>query len=159
MTVQVLFVCLGNICRSPSAEGVFRALVEREGYRGQIACDSAGTGAWHIGKPPDSRAQAAALRRGYDLSGLRARQAEPGDFTRFDIVCAMDRENLRNLRAIAPRDFSGLGLMMDWAPELALDEVPDPYYGGGDGFERVLDMLEAASGGLLDHIVAERLTA
>lgn len=159
MTVNVLFVCLGNICRSPTAEGVFRALVEREGYRGRIACDSAGTGAWHLGKPPDERAQAAAARRGYDLSGFRARQAEPGDFQRFDLVCAMDRSNLKNLRAIAPRDYAGLGMMMAYAPDLGLDEVPDPYYGAGDGFERVLDMLEAASGGLLNHIVEERLTA
>ncbi|MEQ8667457.1 MAG: low molecular weight protein-tyrosine-phosphatase [Rhodospirillales bacterium] len=159
MTVNVLFVCLGNICRSPTAEGVFRALVEREGYRGQIACDSAGTGAWHLGKPPDGRAQAAAARRGYDLSSLRARQAEPGDFARFDYVCAMDRSNLRNLQALAPRGYGGLGLMMAYAPELAVDEVPDPYYGEGDGFERVLDLLEAASGGLLAHIVAEKLSA
>jgi len=158
--VNVLFVCLGNICRSPTAEGVFRALVEREGYAGRIACDSAGTGAWHIGNPPDGRATETAARRGVDLSGLRARQATPADFERFDYVVAMDRSNADNLRRLASRGFEDrVRLMMSFAPELAIDEVPDPYYGAGDGFERVLDMIEAASGGLLAEIVETRLTA
>jgi len=158
--VNVLFVCLGNICRSPSAEGVFRALVEREGLSEAITCDSAGTGSWHIGKPPDARATEAAAGRGYDLSGFRARQASPRDFDDFDLVIAMDRSNHANLAAMAPAGREDrLRMMMSFAPDLAIDEVPDPYYGGGDGFERVLDMLEAASGGLLDHIRAERLTS
>lgn len=160
MTVNVLFVCLGNICRSPTAEGVFRALVEREGLADRIACDSAGTGAWHIGNPPDGRATEAAAGRGIDLSGLRARQAMPGDFERFDYVVAMDRSNADNLRRIAPDGFEDrIRLMMSFAPDLAIDEVPDPYYSAGDGFERVLDMIEAASGGLLAEILETRLTA
>lgn len=158
--VNVLFVCLGNICRSPTAEGVFRDLIAREGHARDIACDSAGTGAWHIGKPPHGPAIAAAARRGYDLSGLRARQAEPADFARFDMIVAMDRRNLRDLRAIAPPGGEDrLSLMMRYAPDLGLDEVPDPYSGGAGDFERVLDMLEAATGGLLAHIVETRLSA
>jgi len=151
--VNVLFVCLGNICRSPTAEGVFRHLVRAEGLNGRIATDSAGTGAWHVGNPPDPRAQAAAKRRGVDLADLRARQAKPEDFTRFDYLIAMDRRNLRDLHSIAPKGQEGrLHLFLSFAPELDLAEVPDPYYGGDDGFEAVLDMVAAASRGLLDHI-------
>jgi len=151
--VQVLFVCLGNICRSPTAEGVFRHLVEREGLTDSITIDSAGTGAWHIGDPPDSRAQATAHQRGIDLSGQRARQVADGDFTRFDYVIAMDRSNHVTLTALAPpgtRD--RIRLFLDFAPEIGEREVPDPYYGGPDGFDIVLDMVEAASRGLLGDI-------
>lgn len=158
--VNVLFVCLGNICRSPSAEGVFRAMVEREGLGDEITCDSAGTSDWHIGNPPDERATEAAARRGYDLTPLRARQATSRDFEDFDIVIAMDRSNHAKLQALAPAGREDrLHMMTAFAPELAIDEVPDPYYGAGDGFERVLDMLEATSNGLLDHIRAKHLSA
>lgn len=151
--VNVLFVCLGNICRSPTAEGVFRHLVRAEGLDGRIATDSAGTGNWHVGNAPDRRAQAAARRRGVDLSDLRARQAIADDFARFDYVIAMDRRNLRDLQAIAPKEHEGrLHLFLSFAPHLGIAEVPDPYYGGDDGFEAVLDMVGAASHGLLDHI-------
>ncbi len=158
--VNVLFVCLGNICRSPTAEGVFRALVEREGYAGQIRCDSAGTRSWHIGSPPDGRATEAAARRGIDLTPLRARQTSARDFARFDYVIAMDRSNADNLRRMAPRGSEDrIRMMLSFAPDLGIDEVPDPYFGAGDGFERVLDMIEAASGGLLADIVETRLSA
>ncbi len=151
--VQVLFVCLGNICRSPSAEGVFRALVEAEGLGDAIGVDSAGTGAWHIGEPPDRRAQAAAKRRGVDLSGQRARQAGAGDFKRFDLIVAMDRDNHGNLSALCPpgQDHR-LRLFLDFAPGSDISDVPDPYYGGEGGFDTVLDLIEDASQGLLAHI-------
>jgi protein-tyrosine phosphatase len=151
--VNVLFVCLGNICRSPSAEAVFRALVEREGLAGRIAVDSAGTGDWHIGKPPDPRAQKAARRRGFELSGLRARQAGPEDFRRFDYVLAMDRDNHADLADLCPPgEDHRLALLLDFAPGIDLDDVPDPYYGGAEGFEQMLDLIEVASRGLLAHI-------
>lgn len=151
--VNVLFVCLGNICRSPTAEGVFRELVRREGLDGVIATDSAGTSGWHIGAPPDDRAQAAARRRGVDLSDLRGRQTRAQDFMDFDYLLAMDRRNHAALAQMAPKGREGrLHLFLAFAPELGLTEVPDPYYGDGNGFETVLDMIEAASQGLLDHI-------
>ncbi|MEO5335778.1 MAG: low molecular weight phosphotyrosine protein phosphatase [Magnetospirillum sp. WYHS-4] len=151
--VRVLFVCLGNICRSPTAEGVFRALVEKEGLAGHIHVDSAGTGAYHVGEPPDARSQAAAARRGVDLSPLRARQAVREDFHRFDYVLAMDRDNLRNLQALCPKgEEHRLRLFLDFAPQAGRREVPDPYYGGPQGFDTVLDLAEAASRGLLAHI-------
>lgn len=151
--VRVLFVCLGNICRSPTAEGVFRALAEREGLAGRIEVDSAGVGSWHVGSPPDRRAQRAARRRGIDLSGQRARQAEAQDFRRFDYVVAMDPANRRELeRLCPPGEEHRLHLLMDFAPELGRRDVPDPYYGGAGGFEAVLDMIERASQGLLAHI-------
>ncbi len=151
--VNVLFVCLGNICRSPSAEGVFRACVEREGLSDRIAIDSAGTGDWHVGNPPDPRAQAAALRRGIDLSGLRARVARPEDFHRFDYVLAMDHENLADLARMCPEGMeSRLALFLDFAPALGQRHVPDPYYGGARGFEVMLDLIEGGSRELLAHI-------
>ena len=151
--VSVLFVCMGNICRSPTAEGVFRTLVEREGLAERIGIDSAGTHAYHVGNPPDSRAQAAARARGVDLSHQRARKAVAGDFDRFDYVIAMDRDNHENLLAIAPRGREDrVRLFLEFAKGVSHREVPDPYYGGGRGFEDVLDMVEAASEGLLDHI-------
>ena len=150
--IKVLFVCLGNICRSPTADGVFRQVVEQRGLTEQIKVDSAGTAAYHVGNPPDHRSTLAAKKRGYDLSFLRARQAVVEDFEEFDYVLAMDHENLLNLKAIKPSNFTGyLGLFLDFA-EVSESEVPDPYYGGDSGFEHVLDLVEAASEGLLQAI-------
>ena len=151
--VNVVFVCLGNICRSPTAEGVFRAIVEGHGLGPRIGIDSAGTGAYHTGEPADQRAQAAARRRGFDLSTIRARKATAGDFRRFDYVLAMDRENQAALSRICPPgEEHRLSLFLDYAPQLGRRDVPDPYYGGGNGFELVLDLIEAASEGLLADI-------
>ena len=154
-TVSVLFVCLGNICRSPTAEAVFRALCQREGLEGRIRIDSAGTGAWHIGEAPDRRAQAAARQRGVDLSALRARTVVAEDFQDFDYLLAMDQDNLDALEALRPAGFSGqLGLFLAYAPQCGETAVPDPYYGGEDGFGRVLDLVEEASAGLLSELRA-----
>lgn len=150
--MKVLFVCLGNICRSPTAEGVFRHKLRAAGLEDRVQVDSAGTGGWHVGKAPDSRTRQAALRRGYDLSAQRARQVEVDDFQRFDLILAMDQSNLRNLKALRPADArADLDLYLRRF-ELALDEVPDPYYGGEDGFEQVLDLIEQASDALLLEI-------
>lgn len=149
---KVLFVCLGNICRSPSAHGVFQALLDEQGLNNQVEVDSAGTAAYHIGKAPDPRSTAAATKRGVDLSPLRARQAVLDDFSAFDYILAMDSENLSNLARLKPANYQGhLGLFLDFAqtPE---SEVPDPYYGDDQGFEHVLDLVEMASQGLLDVI-------
>jgi protein-tyrosine phosphatase len=151
--IRVLFICMGNICRSPTAEAVFRAYVEEAGLSQRILVDSAGTHDYHIGDPPDARAQHAAKLRGYDMSRLRGRQAEAADFNRFDYVLAMDRANLAILQRLRPHDSaSHLGLFLEYAQRHEEREVPDPYYGGGDGFERVLDMVEDAAEGLLRHI-------
>ncbi|MEK9755392.1 MAG: low molecular weight protein-tyrosine-phosphatase, partial [Rhodospirillaceae bacterium] len=156
--VKVLFVCLGNICRSPTAEGVFRALVEDAGLGGVVEVDSAGTSDWHIGEPPDQRGTEAARRRGYDLSNLRARQVKAGDFDRFDYVIAMDQANLAKLSALAPVGTGEkLSLFLAFAPEIGKREVPDPYYGGPQDFDDVLDMIEVASRGLLADICARHL--
>lgn len=153
MTTKVLFVCLGNICRSPTAHGVFESLVTQRRLDKRITVDSCGTGDWHIGHAPDSRATAEAVGRGYDLSHLRARQVRVSDFDEFDFVLAMDEQNLADLRAMCPAHFTGhLGLFLPFAEDGELDEVPDPYYGGDEGFTRVLDMIEAASEGLLREI-------
>ncbi|HWX34437.1 MAG TPA: low molecular weight protein-tyrosine-phosphatase [Steroidobacteraceae bacterium] len=147
---SVLFVCLGNICRSPTAEGVFRQLLVREAPELRVEVDSAGTADYHVGNPPDLRSQRAALARGIDLSGLRARRVTPGDFTRFDLILAMDRDNLRELQAMRPKHAPArLQLFLEYAPELRRLEVPDPYYGDARGFEEVLDLSAAASRGLL----------
>ena len=147
---RVLFVCLGNICRSPTAEGVFRHLVASRGLEHRIEADSCGTAEWHIGKAPDARSVAAARRRGYSLEPLRARQLCWEDFYAFDYILAMDESNLDNVRREAPLDYAGhIGLFLDFAAEVAEREVPDPYYGAGDGFVRVLELVEAASEGLL----------
>lgn len=147
--MKVLFVCLGNICRSPTAEGVVRALAAREFAGLSIEVDSAGTAGYHVGEPPDRRTIAAARRRGYDLAGLRARQVIPADFTRFDHVLAMDRANLAQLERRAHGNATAqLGLFMEFAAGEG-DEVPDPYYGGIENFERVLDLCEAAARGFL----------
>ena len=151
--VSVLFVCMGNICRSPTAHGIFRRLIEQEGLADRILIDSAGTHAYHIGKPPDERAQATAIKRGFDLSDLRARQAAAVDFETFDYVLAMDRENREILASLCPAGYEErLSLFLDYAPDLGIEEVPDPYWGGEQGFEQVFDMLEAASLGLLEEI-------
>lgn len=150
---KVLFVCLGNICRSPTADGIFRELIKREKLDQKIIVDSAGTGDWHIGKAPDSRTVAAAKKRGYDLSVLRARQVITADFDEFDYVLAMDSANLRDLHSLRPTHFTGhLGLFLDFGSRKTHREVPDPYYGGNDGFELVLDLVEEAAEGLLSHI-------
>jgi protein-tyrosine phosphatase len=157
--VSVLFVCMGNICRSPTAQGVFERLVEREGLEGEVHTDSAGTGSWHVGSPPDERAQESSRRRGIDLSRQRARQFEPKDFDRFDYIVVMDRENYRDVLSHAsPENERKVRLFMDYAPEAGVSEVPDPYYGGPDGFERVLDLIEDAAEGLLAGIRAEHLS-
>jgi low molecular weight protein-tyrosine phosphatase len=151
--VSVVFVCMGNICRSPTAEAVFRHFVESAGLSAHIDVDSAGTHDYHIGDPPDQRTQRAARQRGYDMGALRGRQVEAGDFHRFDYVLAMDRGNLAILQNLAPPD-SGIQaqLFLEFARHHAESEVPDPYYGSEDGFERVLDMVEDAAQGLLQEI-------
>ena len=151
--MKILFVCLGNICRSPTAEAVFRAVAAREAPELMIEVDSAGTAGYHVGEPPDLRTRQAASRRGYDMSSLRARIVEPRDFEDFDFILAMDRENLKVLNHRAPvqaRD--RVRLFLEFAPDAATTEVPDPYYGGPNGFEEVLDLVEAATQGLLQHL-------
>lgn len=151
--VKVLFVCMGNICRSPTAHGVFSGLVREQGLEHLIEVDSAGTHAYHIGNCPDPRTQQIALKRGVDLSQLRARRVQRGDFARFDYILAMDEENIENLAPLCPAEFRDkLKLFLEFAPELNQREVPDPYYGGTSGFERVLYLVEAASVGLLEDI-------
>jgi protein-tyrosine phosphatase len=147
---RVLFVCLGNICRSPTAEGVLRQVAAREAPRLALEIDSAGTADYHIGAPPDLRSQRAAQRRGIDISGLRARQVTQDDFESFDLILAMDRENLRELSAMKPNNSrAALKLFLEYAPELNLRDVPDPYYLDAGAFEAVLDLTTAASRGLL----------
>ena len=151
--VRVLFVCMGNICRSPTAEGVFKGLVEQAGLSASIISDSAGTHDYHVGDPPDPRSQRSAGKRGYDLRGLRARQVNRQDFDDFDYVLAMDETNLRLLRDLCPpRQAHKLRLFMEFGDETQPREVPDPYYGGPQGFERVLDLVEQSARGLLDHL-------
>lgn len=152
--IKVLFVCLGNICRSPTAHGVLERKLAVAGLSDRVEVDSAGTAAWHVGKQPDLRSQQAARKRDYDLSHLRARQAVANDFLEFDYVLAMDNENLENLQSIFPHD-----LVVKTQPRLfladystqGLSQVPDPYYGGESGFESVLDMVEDAC----DQLIAE----
>lgn len=149
---SVLFVCMGNICRSPTAEGVFRYHVETAGMAERIEIDSAGTHAYHVGEPADRRARAAAEKRGMSLEGIRARRVSSDDFERFDYIIAMDEDNLARLRDEAPAEHRHkLRLFLEFA-ELDEREVPDPYYGGAAGFERVLDLVEEASRGLLETL-------
>jgi protein-tyrosine phosphatase len=151
--ISVVFVCMGNICRSPTAEAVFRHYVENAGMSGQIMIDSAGTHDYHIGDKPDARAQRAAQQRGYDMSQLRGRQVGESDFRQFDYVLAMDRANLAILQNITPPGSDTRAqLFLEYARHHNEREVPDPYYGGADGFERVLDMVEDAAQGLLENI-------
>src|SRR5882762_3726 len=149
----VLFVCTGNICRSPTAEAIFRKLAADAGMAGALQADSAGTHAYHVGEPPDPRAQAAAARRGYDLSALRARRIEAADFQRFDLILAMDHDHHAILSRMAGSSAGPkLKLMMSYARRFKERDVPDPYYGGPQEFERVLDMLEDAAKGLLESL-------
>lgn len=149
---------MGNICRSPTAEGVFSALVRQHGLDERVLVDSAGTHAYHVGNPPDPRACAAALRRGVDLSTQRARRVADDDFDAFDYILVMDRENLELVVERCPvHRRERVTLFLSYAPHLGVDEVPDPYYGGMAGFERVLDMIEAAAEGLLNDIRRRRL--
>ena len=151
----ILFVCLGNICRSPTAEAVFRQRAARQGLADRWLIDSAGTGDYQIGEPPDVRAVQHARKRGYDLGARRARQVSADDFERFDWILAMDRSNLSALDALRPSAYQGhLGLLLDFAPELGVRDVPDPYEGGAHGFERVLDLIEPACDGLIAHLSA-----
>ena len=151
--IAVLFVCMGNICRSPTAEGVFRNLVRQEDLAHLIHTDSAGTHAYHVGNPPDARAQETAERRGIELHDLRARRVSEEDFDLFDYVLAMDSDNYEILSELCPPGYeSRLRLFMEFAPHLNIPEVPDPYYGGASGFERVFDMVDEAAKGLLEDI-------
>lgn len=156
-SVSILFVCLGNICRSPTAEAVFRRRVTDAGLEERIHIDSAGTGDWHIDKAPDRRASAAAARRGYELDRLRARQVSAEDFHRFDLILAMDDNNLADLQALRPADDDALlARFLDVLGEDGPHEVPDPYYGGDDGFDHVLNLVEKASDLWLERL-RERL--
>lgn len=158
MTCKLLFVCLGNICRSPSAEAIMNSLIEQKGLTQQISCDSAGTGAYHVGSPPDRRMTAAAKVQGIDLGG-KARQFNSTDFEQFDLILAMDQENYRNIllpdaaKAYRHKVF----LMCDFCTRHPDREVPDPYYGGAEGFNYVIDLLKDACEGLLDKIVGDRV--
>ena len=138
MSVSVLFVCLGNICRSPTAHAVFEQLVQREGLGREIRVDSAGTGSWHIGEPPDARATEAAMKRGYSMEHQRARQVQRDDFLHFNYILPMDFDNMAELDAMRPATFNGeLRLFLEFSDKLTEFEVPDPYYGSGDGFDFV----------------------
>lgn len=151
--VRVLFVCLGNICRSPTAHGVFQKFVDQAGLSADITVDSAGTSNWHIDEAPDRRSSEAALAAGYDLSSLRGRQVARKDFEKFDYILAMDESNLADLEELCPSSFSGhLGLFLEFARNKNYQEVPDPYHGGEEGFGLVLSLIEDASAGLLKHL-------
>jgi len=155
-THRILFVCLGNICRSPMAEGVFRRVVEEECILDRFEIDSAGLGDWHVGQAPDTRAQAAASSRGIDISGQSARQVEPEDFARFDLLLVMDRSNFAELKRRAPGDARAkVRHFLDFAPHVATKDVPDPFFGGAEGFDHALDLIEEAAHGLLASLVGE----
>jgi protein-tyrosine phosphatase len=155
MTPSILFVCLGNICRSPLAEGVFRDLAAREGV--EVEVDSAGTGDWHLGHPPDKRAQAVATKNGVDIRELRARMITAGDFRRFDYIVAMDACNLANLEAMRPEGVRAkVGRLLDYTSEAGVPDVPDPYYGGPEGFEETYTLVMAGAKGLLEHVKGEQ---
>jgi len=155
--IRVLFVCLGNICRSPAAEGVFLHLIEQQGLRDAFEVDSAGTGGWHVGKAADPRMRSAAARRGLQLPS-RARQLQPADLTRFDHILTMDADNLSAVLALARRHESSARIapITEHCRRLRASEVPDPYYGGAEGFDQVLDLLEDACSGLLQTLLAQR---
>lgn len=154
--MKILFCCMGNICRSPTAEAVFRRLIEQRGLEDKVLADSAGTHGYHVGEAPDPRTQQAARARGYDLSGLRARKVAPADLDFFDLILAMDRSNLDVLRRLCPPDRQHrVKLFMSYARNFDDDEVPDPYYGLGHGFDLVLDMVEDAAQGLVDAVARE----
>lgn len=154
--IRVLFVCMGNICRSPTAQGVFEALLREKGWQDRIEVDSAGTHAYHVGGPPDGRAQQEARRRNIDLSRQRARRVDDADFERFDYILAMDAVNMAELRARCPSQLSHkLHLFLEFAADTADKDVPDPYYGGANGFGVVLDLVELGSQGLLEFLQAQ----
>jgi protein-tyrosine phosphatase len=156
METRILMVCMGNICRSPTAEAVLRALAAREPPGLALEVDSAGTHDYHIGEAPDRRSQATARAHGYELAQLRARELVPGDFMRFDYILAADRENLRAAQAMAPAaPRARLQLLLDYAPAQPLREVPDPYYGGPADFEHVVGLCEQAARGLIAHLQAD----
>lgn len=151
MNTRVLFVCMGNICRSPMAEGVFRHLIRQAGLDDVVKVESAGTHAFHVGEAPDKRAAATVAKRGYDISDLRARRVEDADFERFDLILAMDWDNLSLLQQQAPKKaHHKLQLLMRFATEHESATIPDPYYGAQQGFEQALDFIEDACAGLLD---------
>jgi protein-tyrosine phosphatase len=151
--VKVLFVCMGNICRSPTAEGVLRHFLRQNKLEGRVEVDSAGTHGYHVGEAPDARTQRAAASRGYDLSSMRARKVAPQDLDYFDLILAMDQNNIEVLKRICPPEkYERLGLFMSYATNFDDNEVPDPYYGLGHGFDMVLDMVEDAARGLVESI-------
>jgi protein-tyrosine phosphatase len=155
-THRLLFVCLGNICRSPMAEGAFRRVAEEEGVLQRFELDSAGLGNWHVGQAPDKRAQAAARRRGMDISSQCARQIVRGDFARFDLLLAMDGTNEAELERLAlPEQRAKIRRFLDFAPHLTTRDVPDPFFGGGEEFDRALDLIEEAARGLLITLLDE----
>jgi protein-tyrosine phosphatase len=159
-THRILFVCLGNICRSPMAEGVFRRVAEEEGLIDRFEIDSAGLGDWHIGQAPDHRAQKAARSRGVDISDQSARQVVDEDFDRFDLLLVMDRSNYAELKARAPHEARAkIRPFLDFAPHVGTSDVPDPFFGGAEGFDRALDLIEAAARGLLASLAGEELGA
>jgi len=150
---HIFFVCLGNICRSPTAEAVFRKKAAKAGF--DCFIDSAGTGGWHQGDPPDPRSIEHGEARGYDFSGQSSRKVTRDDFTRFDYILAMDHDNLSHLKRMTPRDYPGhVSLFLDFHPEMFGQPVPDPYYGGARGFDHVVELIERASDGLLEHLKA-----
>ena len=154
--VKVLFVCMGNICRSPMAEGVFHKLVSEAGLEDKVSIDSAGTHSYHVGDAPDQRAQAVLREQGIDISGLRGRQVADPDFKQFDYIVAMDTANLNNLKRRAPLDYQDkIRLMLSYSRKFPNLDVPDPYFGGGEGFDQVLKMVEDAGQGLLKEIQGE----
>ena len=155
--VRVLFVCMGNICRSPLSQGVFEELVRREGLKEEVEADSAGTHSYHSGHPPDERAQRSAVKRGVDIGSQRARRIGPEDCQRFDYVLTMDEENYRAVAALCRRGDAEVRPFLDYAPDRLETEVPDPFYGGFEDFEHVLDLVEAASMGLLEEIKDKHL--
>lgn len=158
MSVKVLFVCLGNICRSPTAEGVFQQLINDSSLAKRIQVDSAGTANWHQGRGPDPRTISAAKKRGFDLSILRARVVKRSDFNEFDYILAMDEDNLTELHSLKPDNYTGyLGLFLAFGSQQTYTEVPDPYHGGSEGFELVLDLIEDAAVGLLKSIQKSKL--
>jgi protein-tyrosine phosphatase len=150
--VRVVFVCLGNICRSPLAQGVFENALRRERLEDEVFVDSAGTGSWHVGHPPDERAQRSANLRGLDISAQKARRVTPDDCQSFDYILTMDEENYRAVAALCREGRAEVRLFLDYAPNRAEREVPDPFYSGPEGFEYVLDLVEEASEGFLEDI-------
>lgn len=153
---RILFVCLGNICRSPMAEGVFRRVVAEEGLTDRFVIDSAGLGDWHIGQAPDHRAQRAARTRGIDISDQSARQVVDEDFDRFDLLLVMDGSNYEELKARAPHEtHDKIRAFLEYAPHAGTKDVPDPFFGGADGFDHALDLIEAAADGLLASLVGK----